>query len=320
MSEHDRRAFQVSAEDEGQRLDKVLARLVPEHSRARLREMIEDGRLWIDGEEVRRPSHPLEKGQRLSLELVERDRTRPGSVGLEFGVIHEEESFCVLDKPAGMVTHAGDAIRGGTLAELAEERWGPLPSAQGEERPGIVHRLDAETSGLILIARTPAAAESLMGQFRERRVEKTYLALVHGDPRFDSEWIDAEIARSDRAPDRMAAVGAGEGRPAETFYEVRERFGELSLLACFPKTGRTHQIRVHLSHIGHPVAVDRLYRGRRKLSMPKGAPNLERHALHAAALEFDHPESGVRQRFESPLAADMSGVVDWLRERARAEA
>ena len=316
MSEPKRLEFRISNDLEGERLDKVLARLVPEHSRARLREMIEDGRLWIDGEEVLRPAHTVESGMRLSLDPIERDRTRSGRQGLEFTVVHEEESFCVLEKPAGMVTHAGDAIRGGTLAELAVERWGPLPDAQGEQRPGIVHRLDAETSGLIVIARSEPAAAALMAQFKQRQIEKTYLAIVHGDPRFDSEWIDADITRSDRSHDRMAAVEQGEGRSAETYYEVLERWGRFALLRCQPKTGRTHQIRVHLAHVGHPVAHDRLYRGRRKLELPGGAPALERHALHAAGLSFAHPESGAPIAFESALPADMQAFVDWLREQA----
>lgn len=310
------REFRVQPALDGQRLDKGLAALVPELSRARLREIVEDGRVRLDGEVVTRPAHRLAAGQRLAVVLVPRDRTRPGRPdGREFGVLHEDADLAVIDKPPGMVAHASSTVQGGTVSELAVRRFGPLPSPQGADRPGIVHRLDADTSGAMVLARSERACAELLRQFREREVEKRYLALVHGDPRFDSEWIEAPIARSERSHDRMAVAPEGEGRPAETFYRVLERFGDLALLACEPKTGRTHQIRVHLASIGHPVAGDALYRGRRKLQLPAGAPNPGRHALHADRLEFSHPASGERVAFEAPLAPDLAALVAWLRAR-----
>ena len=213
------------------------------------------------------------------------------------------------------MTHPSATVRGGTVSEMATERWGELATAQGDDRPGIVHRLDAETSGVLVLARTEAAGEELVRQFREREVSKRYLAIVHGDPRFDSDWIEREIARSDHGSDRMAVVADGEGREAITYYETLERFGDFALLACEPKTGRTHQIRVHLSSIGHTVVSDRLYRARRKLELPRDAPAMPRHALHAQRLGFRHPTTGEELAFEAPLPADMQALLDWLRAR-----
>ena len=230
-------------------------------------------------------------------------------------VLYEDNHLLIVDKPAGLLVHPSPAVRGGTLSEQAVARWGPLPDLQGEDRPGIVHRLDAGTSGLLVLALREPAMRELLRQFREREVKKTYLAVVHGEPRFDTGWIEGAIARSAASPERMEVVAEGEGREARTWYEVRERLGPASLVECQPQTGRTHQIRVHLASLGHPLVGDPLYRPRQTPSrrLAADAPLPARQALHAARLEFAHPGSGERAAFESPLPDDLAALLAHLR-------
>ncbi len=309
--------LRVPTELDAVRLDRVLGELIPDHSRGRLRELVEDGRVQVNGEVVKRPATNVEAGQLLTVDMIFRDRTRPGSLpGSELDLLHEDEHLLVLVKPAGMVVHPSSVVRGGTLSELVEERWGRLPELSGNHRPGIVHRLDADTSGVIVVARTQACGENLMQQFRERTVEKRYLALVHGDPRFDSEWIDAPLGRHPRHPDRVAVLRSEGGKAAETYYEVLERFGILAVLGCKPTTGRTHQIRVHLSSVGLPVIGDRVYTSRKSVvaPWPDELPQMTRHALHAQRLAFTHPATGERVQYESEMPADMRELCELLRK------
>ena len=301
----------------GERLDRVLTRLLDGLSRERCRELIEDDLVTLDGAPARRPSRSVAAGGLLEVRIQLRDRTRSGnSGGGELRVVHEDEHLVVIDKPAGMVAHPSGTVRGGTVAELAALRWGPLPDPQGstgEQRPGIVHRLDADTTGLMVLARTQPAATGLLAQFRERRVEKLYTAVVHGEPRFDSDWIEVPVGRDPRHPERMAALHRGEGREASTFYTTCERLGCASLLEARPRTGRTHQIRVHLAHVGHPLVGDRLYRPRSLRALPREAPTPTRQALHAGKLCFEHPVTREQLQFEAPLPDDLERLLVWLR-------
>ena len=309
------RTFRVPPESGGERLDRVLAAfLAGELSRARLQEWIRDGGVRIDGVPAERPAQRLEAGQRIELVEVARSRVRAGGpLDGELVVVFEDEHLAVVDKPAGQLTHPTTVVQGGTVSERAVERWGDLPVPQGADRPGIVHRLDADTSGLLVLAKSAAAGEKLVVAFRERGVEKRYLALVHGEPRFDADWITTPIGRSSARSDRMSAAAMGEGRAAETFYRVVERFPRFALLECLPKTGRTHQIRVHLSSIEHPLVGDRVYPGRARAPLPAGAPPLERHLLHATGLRFTHPVTGVEVNVESRPPAEFEAWLTWLR-------
>jgi 23S rRNA pseudouridine1911/1915/1917 synthase len=215
------------------------------------------------------------------------------------------------------------------VADLAVARFGPLPQVQGEDRPGIVHRLDRLTSGVMILGLTIEALEGLKAQFKDRKVAKTYHAIVHGEPRFDTEWRTGAIAASVKTPDRMRVVAeglekqmveAGEARAAETLIERIEDFGCASYVAAKPKTGRTHQIRVHLQHAGLPIIGDRVYgpKGAVKAPLPKTVPKMQRPALHAWELCVDHPVTGERMTFSAPMPDDMQAVLDALRA-ARSE-
>jgi 23S rRNA pseudouridine1911/1915/1917 synthase len=310
------RIFLVPAELAGERLDRALVALLSgELSRTRVQELIQDGGVLLDGRPAERPAELLEAGGTIEVLDVPRSRLRPG--GPEAGelvVLFEDEHLAVVDKPAGQLSHPTSVVRGGTVSELARARWGELPAPQGADRPGIVHRLDADTSGLLLIAKGERAAWELVRAFRERRVEKGYLALVHGEPRFDSDWISTPIGRSRQRPDRMRVLEQG-GRPAETFYRVQERFPGFALLECRPRTGRTHQIRVHLASIEHPLVGDRVYPGRVRQRLPAGSPATARQLLHAHALALAHPIGGAPLSFESPPPADLRRWLEWLRAR-----
>lgn len=307
-------AFRVEKALGGLRLDKLLTRSLGDLSRERYKEVIQDGLVRVDGEVETRPSATVPAGALVELEMRLRDRTRPGSEeGATYQLLHEDEALLVVAKPAGMVVHPSERVRGGTLSELLAEVYPGLPSPQGEDRPGIVHRLDAETSGVLVIARTEAAGEELKRQFKAREVEKVYCAVVYGEPRFDSDWVEEPVGRA-RGSERVCVLSVEDGgREAATFYRTLERLGQASLVECEPKTGRTHQIRVHMESIGHPVVGDKLYRGKRVLRMPGGRFKVPRHLLHAQKLTFTHPTTGERVSFEAPLPEDFDRLLERLR-------
>lgn len=320
--------LELGADDRGRRLDQVLVAKVPalagvRWSRTRLARLVESGKVKVDGAVVVKPGLILLEHGLLEVDLREESSSKPSRF-VEPAVLFEDEHLVVLDKPAGTLTHGN--VKGGepSAASFAEERFGPLPrgpSADDDEvaRPGVVHRLDRETSGVLVLARTEEALVELKRQFKAREVEKTYAALVHGEPRFDSDWIENELGRHEKAPDRVSIVPAGTGRVASTYYETKERFRGFARLDVFPKTGRMHQVRVHLASIGHPIVGERVYLPRRKNleKLPESAPKLARQALHAAKLVITHPSTGQRVAFESPWPADVRALLEWLRrERA----
>ena len=310
------RQFEVPVELGGTRLDRCLAQLLPEVSRTRIQSWIAEGAVLVDGTRPAKPGVSVSSGQQLRVELrVDDPQRREDPRLVQLPTLFVDEHLIVIDKPAGMLAHPTATLCGATVSELAVRDFGPLPSAQGRDRPGIVHRLDAGTSGVMVLARTQLAVESLLRQFRGRSVQKTYTAIVHNPPRFDSDWIEAAIGRNPRAPQKRIIVPEGEGRASSTFYSVRERLSGFALLDCQPKTGRTHQIRVHLMHIGLPIVGDRMYKHQGPLRVPlaKSAPPLARQALHAARLEFEHPATAERVAFEAPLPADMAELLAWLR-------
>jgi 23S rRNA pseudouridine1911/1915/1917 synthase len=314
-------SFHVPPGNAEERLDRYLADRLEGTTRSRLQRWIREGRVRVNGMAVARPGTLLAAGAEIEVERPTR-RLADGAMerAAALQVLFEDEHLLALDKPAGLLVHPGAGEGRETLAQLANLRFGPLPCAEDADRPGIVHRLDQDTSGVILLARTAPALLALQAQFRERHVRKTYMALVHGDPRFDSDWIETPIGSDTRRPGKFKVVAEGEGREAATFYETRERFGDFACLAVRPLTGRTHQIRVHLASIGHSIVGDSQYRSKGSMSrVPEEAPVLGRQALHAEAIEFEHPATGEAISLEAPLPADLSSLVSWFRDRPGAD-
>ena len=309
--------FVVPDDQDGARLDRFLSAVLSGPSRSRIQAWIEEGRVRLGERVAAKTGTPVEAGETVEVRLPGAAAPRDDSVaGERLRTIHVDEHVIVIDKPEGMLAHPTGEPRGRSVSELARREFGDLPSLPGTDRPGIVHRLDAGTSGIMVLARTPQALASLQAQFRARSVEKVYTAIVHGEVRFDSDWIEASIGRHPAAREKRVVVAEGQGRAASTYYEVRERLRGFALIECRPKTGRTHQIRVHLAHVGHPIVGDRTYKhhGPLKVPLSPAAPQLARQALHASSLSFEHPASGERVRFEAPLPADMAALLAWLRE------
>jgi 23S rRNA pseudouridine1911/1915/1917 synthase len=313
----------VASHAAGQRLDQFLAAQPEVAARALAKRLIDDGKVEVAGQRVR-PGLYLEAGQTVrfvvDVEAV-RDPLAPDLPLPAIRILFDDPWLCAIDKPAGIAAHPPEdrSVVAHTVASWARARFGDLPTAPDVVRPGIVHRLDRDTSGVMVIAKTEPAMAALRLQWHERQVEKEYRCLVFGEPRFQSDWIERAIASDPRHPDRMTVVDEG-GREAATFYEVLERFGGFAHVRCRPKTGRTHQIRVHMTAIGHSLVGDRVYRSHKRQHerLPPGAPDPGRQCLHAAGLELAHPASGERLRFEAPLAADFATLLRWFRDRPAA--
>lgn len=292
------------------RLDVVLARLLPQYSRARLQRWIDEGRVLQDGvTPLRRARTVAGQHLRVQPEFVADERVGAGEASVPFSILHEDPSFFVIDKPAGLVVHPGAGNRSGTLqnALLALD-----PALATVPRAGIVHRLDKDTSGLLVVARTPLAQAQLVRLLAARDVHREYLALCQG-AMTGGGTIDEPIGRHRSQRTRMAV--RKDGRDAVTHYRLERRFPVHTLLRVQLETGRTHQIRVHLAHVGHPVVGDPLYGGRRRLP-PGASPAVvaalaafRRQALHATRLGFAHPVKGHEVSFESPLPADFHALL-----------
>ena len=300
---------------DGMRLDLCLTAQL-DCSRSRVQGLIRSGAVCVEGAVEKRPGVAVQAGRALEVDLVGAPDPRPRAVPRNFEVLFEDDHIAVIHKPAGMLAHPSGRPRGDSVSEQASLRFGSLPTLQGVDRPGVVHRLDAGTSGVMVLARTSEAMRVLMNQFRQRRVAKTYEALCYGVARFDSGWIEGPIERCAKKPERMEIAAEGEGREAQTYYEVRERLHGFVHVECKPKTGRTHQIRVHLASIELPIVGDPLYkrRGAHKVPLPRAAPSIERQALHARKLAFRHPHTDQEMSFEAGLATEIATLLDWLRE------
>jgi len=291
--------------DAGKRLDSFLHERLPEYSRSRLQAWIKGDRVLIDGR-VPRASYILRGGETLSVIPAALPPLKAEAENLPLQVLYEDPSVIAVDKPAGMVVHAGAGHPSGTLVNALLHHFGSLSSINGDLRPGIVHRLDRDTSGVLLVARTDAAHQDLARQFHDRTVEKIYLALVHGHLPSPTGEIVAPITRDPVRRTRMT-TRLRTGRPAHTAYRVLETIGPFSFLEVQIKTGRTHQIRVHLSSLRHPVVGDKLY----------GAPGspLGRFFLHAHRLRFVSPITRETVTVESPASPELQQFLKTLREQ-----
>lgn len=305
--------FRVPEDLSGERLDRIVASSVEGLSRTAARRLIERGMVQVDGRVLDPDARPP-AGARVEGEIPEAPPSTLAPEPFDVPVLYEDDLLMVLDKPAGLTVHPGAGRRRGTLVHRLLGSGRTLSSIGGPERPGIVHRLDRETSGCLLVARTDAAHHALVAQFRSRRVEKEYRALVWGAPRRPRGRIEAPVGRHPVKRTLMSTRSRA-GRPAVTDYRVIGSASGLAWLGIDLKTGRTHQIRVHLASLGHPVVGDVLY-GRAPRStarplpgLPGGAPRL---MLHALRLAFDHPGSGARLEVAAPLPAEMAAVLGAL--------
>ena len=306
----------VDAAGAGERLDVWLARRLPDLSRARIQDLIAQGHIRVD-DRAAGASMRIRAAQAVSLHVPSPTPAVPAPEDIALHVVYEDPSLLVIDKPAGIAVHPGAGRSSGTLVNALLHHVHDLSGVGGVLRPGIVHRLDRGTSGLLVVAKTDAAHVALARQFAGRTVEKEYLALVLGVPRAREGTVSAPIGR-DPTHRRRMSVRAARGREARSTYRVVEAFDGAALLRVRIHTGRTHQIRVHLASIGHPVAGDATYGGRRPTSSERPATGaalagLSRPALHATRLAFDHPVTAERRIFDSPLPADLSDVLERLR-------
>ena len=269
-----------------------------------------------------RASLRLHGGDQVRVELQPARASVLTPEDIPLAIVHQDESIVVVNKPPGMVVHPGAGVASGTLVHALLHFDPAIAGVGGPGRPGIVHRLDRDTSGLLVVARTGRAYRALVEAIKNREVSRRYLALVWGGLRAASGVVEGAIGRDPRRRQQMAVVGHG-GKPARTRWRVTERFGACTALEVTLDTGRTHQIRVHFSHLGHPVVGDRVYGGRARMRLSLSAAErsladalldmLPRQALHALELELAHPVSGATLRFTAPLPHDLAGALEWLR-------
>ena len=309
----------VSPTDAGIRLDVFLANQPEVPGRSAARRLIDAGAVEVPGQRVR-PGLALTADQVVRFALDELHVADPLAPDLplpDIRLLFDDAALAAIDKPAGIAAHPPEGRHqpAHTVASWARARFGELPSVIEAERPGIVHRLDRETTGVMLVAKTELAFTSLRAQFRDRLAQKEYRCIVFGEPRFHSDYIERAISVDARHPERMTVVDAG-GRDSSTYYEVVERFDGFAHVLCRPKTGRTHQIRVHMTSIGHSLVADRVYRSRRRQhdSLPSDAPDPGRQCLHARCLTVTHPATQAQLTIEAPLPNDMEALLAWLRE------
>ncbi len=300
-------AFQYESE-EPQRLDKLLVQRLSDFSRSRLQALIKDGFVEVNGAPAQKAGQMIEKHAsiRVHLPALQPSELVPENIPLE--IVFENDDLMVINKPAGMVVHPAAGHYAGTLVQAALAHAPELEGIGGEQRPGVVHRLDKDTSGLILMAKNDAAHRWLVEQFKDRTVTKNYLALVDGHPPTPTGRIETPIGRSPTHRQRMAVVAPGKGRESITEYRTLEAFPRHTLLEAHPITGRMHQIRIHLDFIGCPVVGDKIY-GHKHPTLP-----IDRQFLHAARMSIRLPGETQPRTFEAPLPADLAKVLQDLRQ------
>lgn len=312
-----RREFVVSNEQSGERLDRFLVSQLPELSRSRIQSLIEEGRVQVGGA-ARKASHRVAAGETITLEIPPAPPAGVEAEPIPLQILYEDEDVAVVNKPAGMVVHPGAGAEAGTVVAALLHRFGGvtgLSGVGGPLRPGIVHRLDKGTSGALVIARNDAAHRKLVEDFRARRVQKTYLALLHGKLKGDSGSVTLPVARDLRRRTRMTARRR-EGREARTDWRAQLRLDGFTLVEAELRTGRTHQIRVHFSTLGCPVVGDTLYGApRQERAGAALLPPLVRNFLHAARVAFAHPRTAQRIEVRAPLPAELT---DYLADLGRA--
>ncbi|MCK4282994.1 MAG: RluA family pseudouridine synthase [Candidatus Brocadiae bacterium] len=315
--------FEVSGRHEGRRLDTYLAARFADYSRTFIKTLIREKHITVNGRPVK-PSYSPSAGDRVValVPMQRHEEVPPEDIPLD--IIYEDRWLVAVNKQPDLVVHPSKGHQTGTLVNALVHRFRELSSAYGPLRPGIVHRLDRDTSGVILIIKDGAVHEDVARQFEERRVAKEYIAVCEGRVELDSDVVDAPIGPDRQNREKMVVLQSA-GRAARTVYEVVERLGGFTVVRCLPETGRTHQIRVHLQFIGHPIVADGLYGRRDAVYLsdlvggehpPDEEPLLDRQALHARRLTIRHPRLGEEMTFEAPMPADIMRLINVLREHA----
>jgi 23S rRNA pseudouridine1911/1915/1917 synthase len=308
-------SFCAGVHDQGERLDQFLSTHAEELTRSRAQELIRSGHVCVN-KRTAKPSYRLKTGDLITLSIPPARPYHLEPERVEFGVIHEDSSLIVLNKPPGVVIHPAPGHYTGTLVHGLLQHCRDLSGIGGELRPGIVHRLDKDTSGIMVAAKSDEAHAFLAAQFKAKRVTKQYTAIVHGILKGEEGVIDLPIARHAVRRKEMSVASTGGRRAVTRWHKEEELSGNFSLLVVTPKTGRTHQIRVHLSHAGHPIAGDFVYGYRKtwwKKHFPAAQDKVERQMLHAGRLGFIHPKSRVYCEFTAPMPEDMQIVLGLLR-------
>ena len=308
--------FQVPPESDGARLDRCLAELHPDWTRSRVRRLIDAGHVLLN-QEPAKPSATVHHGDRIAVDEPPLEPLNVEAEDIPLDIVFEDDDLLLVNKPVGLVIHPAAGNPSGTLVNALLHHCSDLSGIGGVERPGIVHRLDKDTTGLLVVAKSDRAHLGLSLAFRNRKIHKTYLAVCFGTPGEPDGIVDAPIDRHPRDRQQMAVIATG--RTARTLFHVDEEFAGASLISCRPITGRTHQIRVHMAHVGHAIVGDPLYAGRqwRNLSDPQARAacrSFPRQALHARRLEFTHPVTGEEVAFEAPVPDDIEELVKTLRE------
>ncbi len=320
--------FEVKSRSDGKRIDSYLASRYSDYSRRVIQKVIDAEAVLVNGRTVK-ASYRVRIGDLVSIRLPELPDTTPEPENIPIEVVYEDEALTVVNKPAGLVTHPAKGNWRGTLVNALQFHFDTLSTLGGENRPGIVHRLDRDTTGLLVVCKNDIAHRKLALRFELREVHKEYLALVSGVPQRQSDYIEKTIGFHPTCREKMAIrLPADGGKHAVTFYEVVERFRGFSLVRCKPQTGRTHQIRIHLTHVGHPILADKLYSGRDKIvladllgrehaslaeDLEPEPPLIDRQALHAHRLKFEHPLTGRELDLTAPLPEDFGRTLEALR-------
>lgn len=316
----------VVEDHSGKRLDLFVAERLPDLSRSHVQKLISDGHVTVNST-PQRPSYKVQRGDRVAVTIPPPEKTDIGAENIPLDIVFEDSEIIVINKAKGMTVHPAPGSQTGTLVNAILAHSDDLSGVGGVERPGIVHRLDKDTSGLLVVAKTDQAHSALQEQIQKRTAERRYIAIVWGETRFNEAVVEAPIGRHPTDRQKMAVIkdtGRYTAREAVTHLRVLERFSGFTLLEARLDTGRTHQIRVHCAFIGHPVVGDPTYGGTKR-SIPSSygklgqqelsrlVDGLQGQALHAFALSFDHPGTGRRLSFEAPMPRDMAALIDWLK-------
>ncbi len=322
LSANEAISITVEARAHGWRIDHYLARLYPNYSRSAFQKAINQGAVLLNGLPAK-TGRRLRVNDSLSVKLPEESDSSLPAEDIPLEILYEDDSLVVLNKAANMIVHPGRGNYHGTMAGALQFHFDQLSDMAGQLRPGIVHRLDRDTTGVIIVAKDNQIHSRLSSQFEKREVTKEYRALIWGNPDFDSDTIETHMSVHPGKREKMQVCEpGGNSREATTRYEVIQRFEKATYIRLLPKTGRTHQLRVHMSHLGHPILADSLYRGRSQVTQADLNPQcdaaaenailIQRQALHAMRLTFRHPQSGNEMTIEAPLPDDMQATLNYL--------